>query len=490
MELQLTVNNSLRVLPVVRSFVSDSLSETSLEEELHNRLVELIVQTVEDAICHAYQPNEDGDISIRIKESHGKLELTVRDYGMPQDVLALESQLHQDNGKNTRLFGISCKDIADEVHWTGFGREGKALNICKWLHNTDITESSSEAELSRFSSDIEPAPEQEYTIRRMEEGEGLQVSQLIYKAYGGTYFNADIYYPERIESLNKRGINLSYVALDDHGRVVGHYALERNVEGPVAEGGEAVVDPAHRGRKLLEKMKQIALKEARQMELAGVYADAVTVHPYTQKSNVRFGAKLACANLGIAPCNEHFLGLAEDLPQRVSCLLYYMHLGGIERRKRSYVPGMHRQIVEEIYNNLGFSVEFGNEKQPEGRGECSVTIDACAGKAFIRFSRIGEDTVHTVRHTRRELVEHSHAEVFYADLPLTDPGTPAVVRALDDFGFSIAGIAPHFSDAGDMLRLVYLTEPLKRQHIVTYEDFAGRLVEYVLAEQERVRRKI
>ena len=489
-DLELRVSNDERVIPVVRSFVFNAFAQSSLEKNLHERLAKLVVLSVGDAVKHAYGSGEEGSIKVGIKESHGKLEITVRDYGMPQDITVMESNLHPADNKGARLFGISCKKIADEIHWTGYGREGKALCISKWLHNTDITKTASEGALKSFGTDSPAAPAQEYTIRRMVTGDGIQVSQLIYKAYGGTYFNADVYYPERIEALNAKGTNLSFVAIAENGKVVGHYALERNVDGPVAEGGEAVVDPSHRGRKLLERMKETALKEAGRIGLVGVYADTVTVHPYTQKSNVHFGAKLACANLGIAPRNEHFFGMAEDQPQRVSCLLYYLHFGGPVQRKVCMVPDRHKPFMEEIYNNLGFPLEFGREKAPEGRGNYSVNVDAGAGKAVVRIERVGEDTVQAIRHTRGELIEHSHVEVVYADLPLADPATPFAAEALEEYGFSFAGIAPHFSPAGDVLRLLYLTEPLKREHIVTHEEFAGKLVEYVLSEQERVRRKI
>ena len=486
-EFELRVSNDERVIPVVCSFVFNVFAQSSLEKNLHERLAELVVLSVSDAVKHAYGSGEEGSITVGIRESHGKLEITVRDYGMPQDIAEMETSLHQGVDKDLRLFGISCKEIADEIHWTGYGPEGKALRISKWLHNRDITMEVSEETLKVSGKDIPAAPSQEYTVRRMRKGEGIEISQLIYKAYGGTYFNSDVYYPERVEALNVKGAVLSFVALAEDGRVAGHYALERNADGPVAEGGEAVVDPAHRGRKLLERMKETALHEASRIGLAGVYADAVTIHPYAQKSNVHFGARLACADLGIAPRNEHFLGLSGDQPQRISCLLYYLHLGELEQRN-VYVPSRHRPIMEEIYRNLGFPVAFGEELVPEGRGNCSVSVDSGAAKASIRVGRVGADTARTVRHARRELTEHSHAEVVFIDMPLTDPATPYAVEALEEYGFSFAGVAPHFSKSGDILRLVYLTEPLHRKHIVTYEDFAGRLVEYALSEQERVRK--
>ncbi|MCG8343117.1 MAG: GNAT family N-acetyltransferase [Chlorobiales bacterium] len=487
-DLELRVSNDECVIPVIQSFVSGAIAQTRLKRRLHERLAKLVVLSACDAVKHAYGTGEEGSITIGIRESHGKLEIIVRDYGMPQDIGAMESRLRLGDGKSSRLFGISCKEIADEVHWTGYGPQGKALRISKWFHNKDITEALNDGALKVFDKDTPPAPEQKYSVRRMRKGEGIEISQLIYKAYGGTYFNSDVYYPERVEALNAKGAVLSFVALAENGRVVGHYALERNIDGPVAEGGEAVVDPAHRGRKLLERIKETALQEARRIGLAGVYADAVTVHPYTQKSNVHFRARLACADLGIAPRNEHFLGISGDQPQRISCLLYYLHLGEPEQRN-VYVPSRHRPIMEEVYRNLGFSVDFGKERNPEGKGECTVRVDSGAAKAMIRVDRVGVDTVHAIRHARRELTEHSHAEAVFADLPLADPVTPHAAEALEEYGFSFTGIAPNFSESGDMLRLVYLTEPLQREHIVTYEEFAGRLVEYALSEQERIRQQ-
>lgn len=54
-------------------------------------------------------------------------------------------------------------------------------------------------------------------------------------------------------------------------------------------------------------------------------------------------------------------------------------------------------------------------------------------------------------------------------------------------GFEFAGVAPHFSPRGDLLRLVNLVAPLEREPIKTYDEPAARLVEYALADQIRVR---
>jgi hypothetical protein len=110
-----------------------------------------------------------------------------------------------------------------------------------------------------------------------------------------------------------------------------------------------------------------------------------------------------------------------------------------------------------------------------------------AGRATIRAEQLGADTVAAVRHAQRELVERSHAEVVFLELPLRDPATPFVAQELESIGMGFSGVAPHFSPDGDLLRLVYVVEPLAREPIKSFDDFADRLVSYALAEQTRVR---
>ena len=77
--------------------------------------------------------------------------------------------------------------------------------------------------------------------------------------------------PSRIAAQNLHEALLSIVAVGEDGRLAGHCALERNREGPVAEIGQAAVDPAHRGRGLLDRMKGALEREAQALGLVGWY---------------------------------------------------------------------------------------------------------------------------------------------------------------------------------------------------------------------------
>ncbi|QDU95156.1 GNAT family N-acetyltransferase [Lignipirellula cremea] len=483
MQLELTFGNDLIHLPSVRAFFKATMQQFPLPQETIGQLEKYIDAAVEEAVLHAYPATSPGAINLSIQEQHGRLEIQVRDYGIPKDVQQMERRL-QAARRPSKGRGSSLADVADEVHWRSFGPEGKALQVVKWLHETHIADVATAEQLAPTPEAPPLAREQTYTIRRMRADEAEQVSQLMYRTYGNSYFNEDVYYPDRVAAQNERGVILSFVAVGEDGDVAGHYALERNQTGPVAEGGQAVVDPTHRGRGLLDRMKTVAMEEAARLELSGWYADAVTVHTFTQKSNVAHGGQLTAVELAIAPKKEHFDQNAQA--QRVTCLLFFHWLQPPGKRT-VHAPVRHHEMLQRIYQGLQCPIEFGASAAPLGQGTLVVKVDAGAARARITPEVLGENTVQLICQARRELVELGHAEVVYVDLPLADPSTGVIAEQLELDGFGFLGVAPHFSPRGDVLRMGYLVEPVARDLIHLLEEVAGELVDYALAEQQRVR---
>ncbi len=144
-------------------------------------------------------------------------------------------------------------------------------------------------------------------------------------------------------------------------------------------------------------------------------------------------------------------------------------------------------MISDIYQRLQCPIEFRDGLPPSGHGTLAVKVDTGAARANVSADSIGENTVQLIRQTRRDLVERGHQEVVYVDLPVADPASATVAEQLESDGFGFLGIAPHFSTRGDMLRLVYLVEPVGREAVHLLEDIAGDLVDYVLREQQRVR---
>ena len=483
MEMELRLSNDSPLLPSVRAFVCSTLNELGLTESTVSGLEQLVDEVVTHTIEHAYPHGEDGAIIVKVTESNGKFEITICDDGVPQDIQRLEAELEQGPVDLPGLKNAIKTGTLDEMHWSALGPSGKALHLIKWLHDKSVKD----ADTNQISDDEPLAPEQEYDVRKSRPDEALQISQLIYRIYGNTYFNEDLYYPDRVASQHANGTVSSIVAADSKGYLAGHCALEFNDAGPVAELGQAAVDPRHRGRGLLNQMKDALDKEAKQIGLAGWYADSVTVHIYTQKSNAHHGGHICGVGLGVSPKNESFGGIAEELSQRVSCVIYF-HWVTEPAERQVFVSEKHHKIVSEIYENLGCPVRFGNpQASPRSHGTLSIKVNPRAHFAAIHVTTLGQDTVQNIRRAARELVELSHVEALLVELPLADPATPAACEALEQHGFGFTGIGPHFTAGGDVIKLEYLVEPVEKDPIKLFEPFAERLVDYALSEQKRVR---
>ncbi len=481
MEFELRISNDPRALGLVEAFARETLRNAPLSGT--DALQQLIVAAVRQIVEHAYPPGETGAIVLHSRQLADSLKISIRDFGLPEDLTQLETAM-RDETSRCWIGHLPHPEAADTMHWTGYGPEGKALVITKSFHETHITEHTTN--LPPFEEKPPLAPEQDYVIRRMNPADAVAISQLIYKAYGPTYFNRDVYYPKRVTALNARGSIVSFVAESTTGEIVGHYALERDQDGPVAEGGQAVVDPAHRGRRLLDRLKAAANAHAKEIGLAGVFADAVTVHKFTQKANIALGAKVCCANLGISPRSETFRGLAAPAsPQRVTCLRYFLPLK--PRPVRAvFVPVPYREMTGRILQQFGTPFSFGELRAPSGQGALHVQLMAGAGEAVLTARRIGIDTVSALRMTTRDLIVHSHAETIFVDLPLQDAATPAVASELRKEGFSFAGLALDFLAGGDLLRLVYLVDDLSAGSMQIEEPFARELVDFALEDRKQV----
>lgn len=327
-------------------------------------------------------------------------------------------------------------------------------------------------------------------MRRLEPREAIQVARCVYRAYGYSHPNEDLYYPERIVHLNEIGTLISAVAVDAAGEVVGHYALERHPDGPVAESAQAIVSPPHRGRRLMERMRAFLEDEGRRLGLRGIYGQPVTAHTFSQRVQEDFGGRVCGVSLGIAPAATEFKRIADaPLAQRLSLMLYFKYLQP-PAPTPLHVPVHHRPIVESIYDHLGAPLELASGHAAHRRGIVGVTYARSYKLGTIRVRRIGVDTAAEVRRAREDLVETAGVEAVFLELPLAQPGAAHLALAAESDGFFFSGIGPGFAHDGDVLRLQYLAVPLDTTRLQIYSPFGEELLAYVNAERARVGRLV
>jgi RimJ/RimL family protein N-acetyltransferase len=323
-----------------------------------------------------------------------------------------------------------------------------------------------------------------YHLRRLTPADAPGVRELALCAVAPGYRHPEVFEPEELLRLNREGRLVSVVALDDTQQVVGHYALERPNLEPIAETGEAMVLPAHRGRGLMERMAQWLHESARAIGLVGLNGRPVTHHVASQRCYERCGSQPTGLCLGDTPASTH--RVPDGFNQRLSHLLYFKYLVPPSPTTID-LPARHRDLVERIYHCLGKPVVFGPPRKPAGAGRLRTVREPALQRGTIQVLHVSEDSLQQIRQAVSELQSDMRPEAIYLELPLTQAGTAALSTAAEDDGFFFAGIQPGAGAEDDTLVLQRLSVPLDMQLVQVAGSFARDIAAHVADERRRIK---
>ena len=386
---------------------------------------------------------------------------------------------------------------ADEARWIPLGRQGNRLSLVFHRRDPDITASAPPESLVPFSDSAPLAPAQEYIVR-VAGADGAddwaQIARAIYRTYGFSYAD-DLYIPDRIRELNRAGHVLSIVATTTEGEVVGHYALDLRGFGQLGvascatgELGKAVVDPAHRSRGLMERMRRLTEERAQALGLVAVFSEPTMTHPFSQRANERLGARACAINLGLVGGTVELKGIAvADAAERTSLMVYFQPLVPPAARTIC-APAQHRAMLQRTYDGCGIPVTIADGGEPMGDSDVTVTFVGGLDFGMIGVRHAGADIATALRAARDELVRRAGARVIFLDLRLDDVGCAAACTVAEQLGFFYGGLCPHFSAGADVLRLQSIDVPIDMNRLAVAGPFAREILDYIIADRARVER--
>jgi serine/threonine-protein kinase RsbW len=283
---------------------------------------------------------------------------------------------------------------------------------------------------------------------------------------------------------------ISALAATMAGEVIGHCSLSGQAGDRVMEIGQAVVVPAHRGRGVIKTLIDLLMQEARQRGLTGLFAHAVTIHPFSQRVMFKYGFRASAILLGYAHRHVQMKEFADqELPQRETVVYGYQPLGE-EPRSRVFPPVHHRSIIARIYRNLGLERELVSSQEssppakPGGqppeipRFDLTTRVVSALGSGLIELASYGPGIEREIRDKLRDLCREGIA-VIYLSLLLGDPQTAVMCQRFEELGFFFSGIQPR-PNGKDLLRLQTLNGPRIDYDLVqVYSDFGKELLDYV-----------
>lgn len=393
--------------------------------------------------------------------------------------------------EKTRHSVALLSGFADELRLINRGKDGKRLEFAvnrssPWLE-TSFRDAAQEQGVEEAAMAPLDAP---LDLRPLDpEADGVAFARCMYNVYGYSYVET-VYFPERIRGLVEQGLLLSHVAVTPEGEVVGHQALKKDSpDARIANICMGIVDPRYRGRKLFERLKDMAVAEGRARGLTGLYVEAVTLHPYSQKANFATGGRETGMLLAYVPEGFTFKKIKdgdEAALSRQAAVLYYNPLNpgpacGV------YAPARHRQMIGRIYDWAGLErvlLEAPAEAYAALPAHAEITVDVARvfGHAVISVVAPGLDLAQQLRAQLDEL-KLSRIDLIAVDLPLAHPATQILAEEIEACGFSFCAVYPEKHRDGDLLRLHHLNNVrVDPARIVTINEMGRDLLAYALSE--------
>jgi hypothetical protein len=321
-------------------------------------------------------------------------------------------------------------------------------------------------------------------LRTLQPDEGSKLTEVIRSAYGDSYPIEWVYDADETRRLITEGLVESVVAEDAQGALVCHVATTFDLpDDPVGHSGQAVSLPAVRGHHVFAEVKRYQVDLARNKGLAGLYCEATTAHPYSQRASLDAGGLETGFLLGFITEQTHNNAAVEDAQGRRSAALFYIHTTWRDLRP-AYPPERHRAIVESVVEACRLAAEVLDTPQGAEVPARSVfdVVKEEGNVAVVTVESPGHDLAKAIGEERRRLFA-TGIDALYVDLPLDIPATALVADDLEVHGATFAGIVPHRRARGDVLRLQSLNGRKRLAPRIEVASTHGRrLLDYVVSD--------
>lgn len=501
-EVRIVVPASLEYLAPLQRLVDELAAKIGFEKMAREEIQLGFEEAFANVVEHAFDPGEEASFEVRLRAVPLGMEIVVHDEGLPFDPGLvpeyapehLKASSLPEGQKESGLGIFLMRHLMDEVAFINLGRKGKETRLIKYLPRKSVQELSHEEELAAWEMPIEektavsvsPPERIAYSIRLLEPRDAVEVARCAYRAYGYSYPNPHIFFPDRVVDLNARGILVSALAVAPDGDIMGHTALEVPSDDPGApvEIGMAFVKPAYRGQGCLRDLTTFLLDEARRRGFGGAFVQSVTTHPASQKAARSVGFRECGLFIGAYPETMNFKKLGGEVGQRLSLVLAFLPLVAFPA-ETLHCPPRHGRMLERLFSELGMQPRMALPRglHPDlelspGQGEMRVSVTEATAAAEITLVTLGTETQGAIRAVVRQLCRKK-IEFISLRLPLRDPATPFLCDALEEEGFFFAGILPHAS-RGPFLLLQYLNNQIiDYGRIKIASDVAEELLSYV-----------
>ncbi len=449
-------------------FARDVVSRMELATE--EAIITILRLTYGDDTATMSSPSA-GIFDIDINVVPPMLQLRITDYDLPYDLSMVPefSPVNPDqmDDDSAGLSAYLLQSMVDAIHVSHPGKSGQSVELEWYLPEAARTlpakTSSAHHVVKRAINQI--------TIRPLEPADAIHLARLMYRNYGYSYVNPDMYVAQKILARCKDGRLTSWIASGDSGELVGHFALMKShATSPVVEVGAAAVSPHAQGAGIFGKLFDTLEDNLKTRNEIVSCVHAVTCHPYTQKAILHHGYRPCALMLGYIPANLQFRSVSDQKTDERGSVYYSCKLLKPIPPIIVYLPPeltamttmTARSIGMVLHQKMQTETVYTTLHDPETHPVYTINHELALNSVFIELHNWSADADLVLRRCLRNLCRQ-RIDVIYLSVDLSKPFVPYAWLFLKAMGFIPSGLAPYLPFPATFL-LQYLNN-----NMISYE---------------------
>lgn len=434
------IGNKPFYIDAVLSFLDMIASKhPNMEHGRYNRFRFVVGEVLEQRILHAY-PDRYGTLDVEFFIDHSCFEVSVKDKGVPAWTdFSFSGELDSANEQELRNFFL--QRMVDGIGLEKLGKDGQRIYIFeKLLHKGWFQPPTPYEETVVLDTNL--------TIRPVQTHEdAIEAIRCIYSEYGYSYSYERLYYPDTLLSLIERGELMSFLAVNDHGQIAGHFLLSfsdtfRNMP----EISTVVTRKEFRGLGLFGKFMDYSLALAKERGFRALMGQPVGFHPMSQKAFLRSD---------FVPTSLLLSYISSDIESEYNRegarldLFACVRLMDKTASTTVYPPVALLPFVEKTFSALGYAFTAATERTKAEYTQMRIEHATLMASTKILLTSAADDWKTLLKDTVKDCILRKH-EMIELLISLNDPSCEYAYLAAKSCGFALSGLLP-CSESGDYL---------------------------------------
>lgn len=432
-------NDKLYIFPVMNFIDSIAQRHKAVDVTRYNQIRLVVGEILKQRIEKSY-PGSVGEIFIELFIINEFFEVSIRDKGEPgwQDFSYDKGGIGE-NKTDLRNYMISL--LVDEIGMEKLGSDGQRIFVRKKILNPlEFVKPEPYKETVALDTNI--------TIRPVvTEEDAIEAIRCIYAEYGYSYSYERLYYINSFMELIKNKEIMSFLAVNDHGQIAGHFILAfSDLYKNMPEVSTVVVKKEFRGLGLFAKFMDYCEKVGKELGFRALMGQPVTYHPMSQKAFLRAG--YSATSLLMSYINPEIESEYNKDGERLG-LSVSVKILDKNAYSKVYAPKEISSFVDKIYAGLGMKYDLCTEGEKDEFTEMSTEVNTNLKMMKIIVRRANDELEKEFRHAINDAIKQK-SEMIELVLCMNSPSCIYAYETAKKCDFSLSGIIPG-SESGDYI---------------------------------------